>query len=351
MFEFPRPTSPSHPHSVLGRKRQQAKRQDRLATSGDQKNTPSDPDQGHAGSDSTQVATSVEGVHSAARERSWTGPSGNAVIEPTVVTPASSWELSDLEPGSVASKEALGSNCQAEGIKETGGKEGKTDGMAVESIRSGGGVTDDQDDSVEEEGEITAPIKSTQPRTERSPSKKSLEVDADWETLAMYLDLLQVAQFPLFVDSSSVKLDVSQIRRILPMAKKFDCKKLLKVLDVRLRLLAAADPWAVLKLASDENDIDLGKCAISMLDPEVHIHGQPINQGSELWQHLDALQMSWQLSLIRCLAPKTFKIYNDPTYDEVAYMTIKRNLHAVSRDFNPRQYEPSVDPLILTPAV
>lgn len=92
-----------------------------------------------------------------------------------------------------------------------------------------------------------------------------LDIDVPAKDLGYFLDLLRLAQCRHLIDFRGILVDLEIARLILPVTDRFDCEGIAKLVKIRLGWLAAKDPWGVLHLASDRDDIDLAKKAICLL--------------------------------------------------------------------------------------
>lgn len=99
----------------------------------------------------------------------------------------------------------------------------------------------------------------------------TFELDVSSHELSMFLDLLHFTRVSELFNFRNLERDVDYIRPMLLLADRFDADKVRLGLTTRLHALAKLKPWAVLALASDRDDVELGRAAIRCMTPS-HIH-------------------------------------------------------------------------------
>jgi len=99
-----------------------------------------------------------------------------------------------------------------------------------------------------------------------STNDEDIDIDIPMEDLTLFADfMVLIDQFKPFVRSVNLRLDVHEAGILLPLIDKFDCEAMRAVLKKKLASLAKTQPWEVLHLACQQDDLDLARTAISNL--------------------------------------------------------------------------------------
>jgi hypothetical protein len=107
-------------------------------------------------------------------------------------------------------------------------------------------------------------------------------------------------QFKDFVRSANLELDIHQAGILLPLIDKFDCELMRVVLKIRLASLAKAQPWEVLHLACEQDDLDMARTAISNLTTAlIHKSSNTTSIDKNIWTKLEPLTEPWRMEFFR----------------------------------------------------
>jgi hypothetical protein len=107
-------------------------------------------------------------------------------------------------------------------------------------------------------------------------------------------------QFKDFVRSANLELDINQAGILLPLIDKFDCELMRVVLKIRLASLAKTQPWEVLHLACEQDDLDMARTAICDLTTAlIHKPSTTTPIDKNIWTKLSPLTRSWQLEFVQ----------------------------------------------------
>ncbi len=122
------------------------------------------------------------------------------------------------------------------------------------------------------------------------PSTESTDIDTPSNNPDVFLDMTGVAT------KISPNTDLEGSYALLKLAQQFDRKAIeLRVIH-RHNFLAEVDPWAVIKKASDDDDLALARICLSHADYkrfDTHY----------FWTRLGQLRSDWQVPILRRLAP------------------------------------------------
>lgn len=188
------------------------------------------------------------------------------------------------------------------------------------------------------------------------PNDTAIDIDASTKDMTLFLDFMCLtANYSRFIDASSVMVDLEQAQIILRLADKYDCTKMKSFLRHRLAQLAMQDPWGVLLLASDENDIEVARDAISNLTAKIIFGGGGAIGGPRdspvWWSRLSKLRLTWQLELSRLCLPTTRWVSYDglrtPHAPNIAraslnvalFANVSTNFDDIAQEFDPDSLE------------
>ena len=99
-----------------------------------------------------------------------------------------------------------------------------------------------------------------------STNDEDIDIDIPIKDLKLFADfMVLIDHFKRFIRSANLELDVHEAGILLPLIDKFDSDLMRAVLKSRLASLAKTQPWEVLHLACQQDDLDLARTAISNL--------------------------------------------------------------------------------------
>lgn len=149
-----------------------------------------------------------------------------------------------------------------------------------------------------------------------------------------------------YVIASTITVDLKDARALWPLVDQYDCAKMNGFLRNGLATLAKIEPWGVLHLASDMDDVDLAKVAISSFSAS-NIHGGNESSGASgknWWLQLSKLRGCWQLELCRLCIPSTkwTTQYTNSSYQSITSTlgaTFSTDFQGISQRFDPNKLE------------
>jgi len=154
---------------------------------------------------------------------------------------------------------------------------------------------------------------------------EEIDIDATTDHLILFADLMQQVARPK--QYTFFKLDLKQVNALLPMTDRYDCPSVRFVVRQCILDIKVNQPWDVLYLACDEDDVAMGQKAITHLSRE-DIYDSPDNT---LWFRLSQLSGSSQLAFLRGLMPRVTESFG---------VKLNTNFPYWAKTFDPSQFQP-----------
>lgn len=167
---------------------------------------------------------------------------------------------------------------------------------------------------------------------------EDIDIDTSTNDLKLFGDLMQqIVRFRRFVKAANLEVTLEQAGVLLTLIDKYDCPSMRLILRQKIAHLAKRKPWEVLHLANDQQDLDMGRTAISHLsDALIHPTLTPSREVT-LWDNLGKLSGAWQLEFLRLYMPAT-RLYW--TKDKLALSgDLNSDFGTWANDFDPKKYQ------------
>jgi hypothetical protein len=156
--------------------------------------------------------------------------------------------------------------------------------------------------------------------------------------LQLFLDYMHLtARFPGLIHPLGFNIEIAQARILLPLIEQFDCVAMGLFLRRKLFSSAFDQPWELLHLACDCDDIELGRKAIRGLSPRRLQDFAGSNRYTTGWTSLSKLSDSWRSEFLRLLMPGSRMV------DFISIEDLDTNTRIWSKTFNPVRYTQDVD--------
>jgi len=112
-----------------------------------------------------------------------------------------------------------------------------------------------------------------------------------------------IAKFQSFVPFYGLAVDFDQARILLHLIDQYECEAMRSFLKSRLAARALLNPWELLHLACDHDDLELGRTAIENLYPRRLYDFVGSDRSTAGWIGLSKLTVAWQSEFLRLLMP------------------------------------------------
>jgi hypothetical protein len=196
---------------------------------------------------------------------------------------------------------------------------------------------DSADDSATDEADLEEALESVQ--LDETDYDAPIDIDADFTDLLLFVQYMELCQhYQQYVNPPAMNINIDVARRLWLLIDQYDCPNMLDMLRQRLATLAIRQPWEVLHLASDMEDIAVGRVAISKLTNH-HLHVTSITGAADptMWLQLSKLCIAWQLEFVKLLIPSLEAAagsgHNEKTQ---LFAFLSPDYGAISQKFNPR---------------
>jgi hypothetical protein len=135
------------------------------------------------------------------------------------------------------------------------------------------------------------------------------DIDASTANLNLFADLLHIAvRFSPWTQPANYEISLEEAAILLPLADMYDCPAIFNILQERVAFLAITNPWEVLVLACDQNDVTMGQTAIFYLSDQLIHEGAGVGYSMTLWENISKLSSAWQLEFLRLYMTSTRRI-------------------------------------------
>jgi len=166
--------------------------------------------------------------------------------------------------------------------------------------------------------------------------EEEFDIDAPTANLNLFASLLHiVVRFSPWTQPANFEISLEEAAVLLPLADMYDCPEMLNILRVRVAFLAIGNPWEVLVLACNQNDVDMGRTAISHLSDQLIHSGTAVSYSSALWGNISKLSSAWQLEFLRLYMTSTRRINSG----SLIVGHFDGNFATWATQFNPEKYE------------
>jgi hypothetical protein len=136
---------------------------------------------------------------------------------------------------------------------------------------------------------------ATQASNQAAIMDEELDIEAFTPDLNLFAKFLTFAvQFRSFVQATSLQISLEQAGILLPLADRYECFDLRTILRQRVAFLAQTKPWEVLVLASKQNDVDMGRTAISNLTERLVPDANEEDSDRSVMGNIAKLDGPWQ---------------------------------------------------------
>lgn len=133
---------------------------------------------------------------------------------------------------------------------------------------------------------------------------EEIHIDESSNDLQLLLEVMQMtSRFPRFAEALYPRISIAEFISLRSLIDKYDCETIRSDIKTFLPIFAEVYPWDILYLACDEDDIAMGRLAISKLNETKLGLTNSANQDSTIWTKLSKLSAPWQLEIIRLFMP------------------------------------------------
>ena len=165
---------------------------------------------------------------------------------------------------------------------------------------------------------------------------EEFDIDASTADLNLFADLLHITvRFSAWTQPADFEISLEEADILLPLADMYDCPAMLTILQERVASLAISNPWEVLVLACNQNDVTMGQTAISNLSDQYIHEGAGVGYSRALWGNISKLSSAWQLEFLRLYMISTRRINSG----SLIVGHFDGNFSVWARQFNPEKYE------------
>ena len=140
---------------------------------------------------------------------------------------------------------------------------------------------------------------------------EEIDIDATTEDLKLFADFMQqIVRFDRFVKPYNLEINLEEAAVLLALTDKHDCGETRLAIRKRLVHLAKAEPWEVLYIACDWDDLWVGRRAIAQLSNRLIHTVPPQTSDANIWLRLGPLSHAWQVAFLRLYMPTTWQGLN-----------------------------------------
>jgi hypothetical protein len=165
-----------------------------------------------------------------------------------------------------------------------------------------------------------------------------IEIDLSTKDLQLFFDFMQLtARFHSLVRHHGLAVDFEQARILLPLIDQYDCEVMRSFLKSKLASLALFNPWELLHLACDHDDLKLGRTAIAYIVPRRLYDFVGSDRSTDGWISLSKLSPAWQSEFLRLLMP------GPRTHNTVLLMELDPECRVWAEKFSPKTHQDVVD--------
>jgi hypothetical protein len=200
-------------------------------------------------------------------------------------------------------------------------------------------------DEVTSHTESGAEPQSTGPQATQASNRgavmdEELDIEASTPDLILFAKFLTFAvQFRSFVQATSLQISLEQAGILLPLADRYECFDLRTILRQRVAFLAKTKPWEVLVLASKQNDVDMGRTAISNLTEKLVHDANEEDSDRSVMANIAKLDGPWQLEFLRLFFKSTRRRSSDSDGGYAIVGDLNMKFDFWCKYFNPARYE------------
>jgi len=191
----------------------------------------------------------------------------------------------------------------------------------------------------EKEGQITGP-QATSASNQAVTMDEELDIEASTPDLNLFAKFLTFSvQFRSLVQATSLQISLEQAGILLPLADRYECFDLRTILRQRVAFLAKTKPWEVLVLASKQNDVDMGRTAISNLTEKLVHDANEEDSDRSVMGNIAKLDGPWQLEFLRLFFKSTRRRSSDSENGYAIVGDLNMKFDTWYKHFNPARYE------------
>ena len=131
-----------------------------------------------------------------------------------------------------------------------------------------------------------------------------IDIDLSTKHLELFFDFMQLsAKFQSLIRHRGLDVDFDQARILLPLIDQYDCEGMRSILKSKLASLALFQPWELLHLACDQDDLKLARTAIAHLGKRRLYDFVGSDRSTAGWISLSKLSAAWRIEFLRLLRP------------------------------------------------
>jgi hypothetical protein len=182
--------------------------------------------------------------------------------------------------------------------------------------------------------------RGTQASIQATMMDEELDIEASTPDLNLFAKFLTFAvQFRSFVQATSLQISLEQAGILLPLADRYECFDLRTILRQRVAFLAKTKPWEVLVLASKQNDVDMGRTAISNLTEKLVHDANEEDSDRSAMGNIAKLDGPWQLEFLRLFFKSTRRRPSDTDNGYAIVGDLNMKFDTWCKHFDPARYE------------
>jgi hypothetical protein len=162
-----------------------------------------------------------------------------------------------------------------------------------------------------------------------------IEMNMSFVDLKLFARLMvQIVRRGRYTCPQYIEISLKEAENLFPLIKKYDCTRMQDRVRQRVLYLAKDQPWEVLIMACNMDDIPMAQVAISHLSGKIHTTDSSTPDTS-LWQNLAKLSGPWALEFIRLYMPATLESRCPLTYRTYVGAIMRDDFGTWAMDFNP----------------
>jgi hypothetical protein len=161
-----------------------------------------------------------------------------------------------------------------------------------------------------------------------------IDIDLSTKHLELFFDFMQLtARFQSLVRHHGLAVDFEQARILLPLIDQYDCEVMRSFLESKLASLALFNPWELLHLACDQDDLKLARTAIEHIVPRRLYDFVGSDRSTAGWTSLSKLSAAWQSEFLRLLIP------GPRTHNTILLMELDPDCRSWAENFSPDTHQ------------
>ena len=154
-------------------------------------------------------------------------------------------------------------------------------------------------------------------------------IDENAEALAAVMS--ELSNYRQIEDEEYSSWGICTLEAALRIYEKFDIHHTRQVMEERLRDLIKSAPYEAFVIASRQENIDLGRRAIRLMNPP---NDTTVDGNFDMWSAISGARLAWQIALMRLLVPQPKYIYEWHSWIQIAGENV--DLEDVAEMFAPQ---------------